>query len=41
MSEKKPPGKDLRIEATPEGVAKAILRGGAPPKKRPPPAPVE
>ena len=31
---KKPRRTDLRIEATPEELAKAVLRGGVPPKPR-------
>ncbi len=30
--------RDLRIDATPEAVARAVLQGGAPPKKKPQPA---
>ncbi len=43
MAAKKKPatelGKDLRVPAAPEELAKAVLRGGAPPKPKPVPDP--
>ena len=37
----RPPTTDLRIDATPEAVARAVLQGGATPKKKPQPATAE